>query len=49
VPNLLADGMEEALSETKAKIIYICNIMTKYGETNDFDVADFIEVIEKYA
>jgi uncharacterized cofD-like protein len=41
--------MKQALSETHAKIIYVCNIMTKYGETNDFDVEDFVEVIEKYA
>jgi uncharacterized cofD-like protein len=49
VPNLLAKGMQQAITDSKAKIIYVCNIMTKYGETNNFDVSDFIEVIEKYA
>ncbi len=40
--------MKEALSESKAKIIYICNIMTKHGETNGFEVLDFVEVVEHY-
>lgn len=48
VPNLLTIGMKEALSESKAKIIYICNIMTKHGETNGFEVLDFVEVVEHY-
>jgi 2-phospho-L-lactate transferase/gluconeogenesis factor (CofD/UPF0052 family) len=49
VPNLLADGMQEAIAESNAKIIYICNIMTKHGETDNFQVHDFIKIIEKYA
>jgi len=48
VPNLLATGMREAIQKSKAKMIYICNIMTKYGETNNFEVEDFVNVIEKY-
>lgn len=48
VPNLLALGMKEAIQESRAKIIYICNIMTKHGETTDFQVKDFVDVIEKY-
>ncbi len=48
VPNLLSKGMKEALWETNAKIIYICNAMTKRGETTNMEVIDFIETIEKY-
>ena len=48
VPNLLTIGMREALAESKAKIIYICNIMTKHGETDGFEVRDFVEVVERY-
>ncbi|MDD2891821.1 MAG: YvcK family protein [Candidatus Gracilibacteria bacterium] len=48
VPNLLAIGMREAIQESKAKIIYICNIMTKHGETNNFQVENFVEIVEKY-
>ncbi|MFA5917366.1 MAG: gluconeogenesis factor YvcK family protein [Candidatus Gracilibacteria bacterium] len=49
IPNLLSPGMKEALKETKAKIIYVCNIMTKKGETTTYELPDFIDNIEKYA
>lgn len=49
VPNLLSKGMKEALAKTEAKIIYVCNIMTKQGETTTYELPDFIENIEKYA
>lgn len=48
VPNLLSKGMKETLGETSAKIIYICNAMTKRGETTNMEVIDFVETIEKY-
>lgn len=49
VPNLLSKGMKEALSQTQAKIIYVCNIMTKKWETTTYELKDFIDNIEKYA
>lgn len=48
VPNLLSEGIQEAIHYSNAKIIYVCNIMTKHGETNNFEVEDFVDVIEKY-
>jgi len=48
VPNLLCKGMREALTESKAKIIYVCNAMTKRGETTNMEVIDFIDTIERY-
>ena len=48
IANLLSDGMREALAESSARIIYVCNIMTKHGETNNFEVRDFIRVLEMY-
>ena len=47
VPNLLCVGMVEALRATRAKIVYVCNIMTKHGETDHFTVEDFVRVIEQ--
>ncbi len=44
---LLARGMSEAIRESKAEVIYICNLMTKHGETNNFSVEDFTEEVEK--
>ncbi len=40
--------MRETLSKSKAKIIYICNAMTKRGETTNMEVIDFIDTIERY-
>jgi uncharacterized cofD-like protein len=45
---LLTEGMSEAMKETNAKKVYICNLMTKYGETHDFSVSDFTKEIERY-
>jgi len=44
---LLTEGIPEAIRESKAKKLYLCNLMTKYGETNDFSVLDFVNEIEK--
>ncbi|MFT3960070.1 gluconeogenesis factor YvcK family protein [Propionivibrio sp.] len=48
VPNLLCGGMVDALRSSPAKIIYVCNIMTKHGETDGFAVEDFVRVLEQY-
>lgn len=53
IPNLLAKGIIDALKETKAKKVYVCNVMTKYGETchgkdKNFSAKDFLSEIEKY-
>jgi len=48
IPNLLCQGMVESLRTTDAKIIYVCNVMTKHGETDGFVVEDFVRVIEHY-
>lgn len=49
VPVLLVRGIKDALKESTAGLIYICNTMTKPGETNNFRASDFIRVIESYA
>src|SRR3990167_57647 len=48
IPNLLVQEIVPALKRTHAQIIYVVNIMTKYGETNKFQASDFIRVIEEY-
>lgn len=48
IPNLLVKGMKEAIAKTKAKVVYICNIMNKHGETDGFKSSDFIKEIQKY-
>jgi len=49
IPNLLSKWMTEALQQTDAKIIYVCNIMADRGETTTYELTDFIDNIEKYA
>ncbi|MBU4348349.1 YvcK family protein [Patescibacteria group bacterium] len=48
IPNILVGGTKQALKKTKAKIIYFSNIMTKFGETNNFQASDFIKTIISY-
>lgn len=48
IPNLLVSGMKQTLRKTKARIIYLVNLMTKFGETNGFAASDFVKEIEKY-
>lgn len=45
---LLTKGMSEAIKKSKAKKIFLCNLMTKKGETVNFTVLDFTREIEKY-
>lgn len=48
IPNLLVVGMPEAIRASNAKKVYICNLMTKYGETNGFRAEDFVGAVEQY-
>lgn len=48
IPNLLCKEVIDAIDESNAKIIYICNIMTQPGETDDFKVSDHIELLDSY-
>ena len=46
LPNLVVGGMREAIQKSKARKVYVANIMTKWGETNGFRVADFVRGVE---
>ncbi len=48
IPNLLLDGISEAINLSRAKKIYICNIMTQPGETDGFTAQDHIRALLKY-
>ena len=49
IPNLLINDISKAVSEAKAKKIYVCNIMTQPGETDGFSVSDHIKTLLKHA
>jgi len=44
LPNILVEGVPQAIKESKAKKIYVVNFMTKYGETHGFVAGDFVIV-----
>src|SRR4030042_1968436 len=48
IPNLLVDGITEAINFSKAKKVYACNLMTKHGESDNFKASDFIREIHNY-
>ena len=48
LPNLMVSNVAEALRATRAKIVYIANIMTQKGETDNFTDADHVEAINKH-
>lgn len=48
VPDLLVDGIPKTICKSRAKKIFICNLMTHAEHTRDFTVFDYAEAIEKY-
>lgn len=49
LPNLLVEGVVDALSTTRAPKVYVCNIMTQPGETGGKNVLDHVKVIVDHA
>lgn len=49
IPNLLIKEIAEEIAASKAKKIYVCNIMTQPGETDDYKVSDHIKALFKHA
>ncbi|WP_061212711.1 gluconeogenesis factor YvcK family protein [Syntrophomonas wolfei] len=48
IPNLLVEGIGFALARSKARKVYVSNIMTEHGETDSFTAADHLRVIMRY-
>lgn len=48
LPNLLVNDIAAALRTTQALKIYICNLATQEGETEDFSCGDHIRVLEQH-
>ena len=49
IVNLLVDGVVDAVKNSKAYKIYVCNIMTQPGETKDYKLSDHIKAIEEHS
>jgi len=48
LPNLVVDGMAEALKASPAIKVFICNVATQPGETDAFRVSDHLKAIESH-
>jgi uncharacterized cofD-like protein len=48
LPNLLVDGIADAILASAADKIYVCNLMTKHGETDDYRASDFVQEVHRY-
>ena len=48
IPNLVISQVSEKIRESAAKKIYISNVMTQHGETDNFKVSDHIKAINKH-
>lgn len=48
IPNLVISNVAEKIRESNAKKIYVCNVMTQHGETDNYSVCDHIVAINKH-
>lgn len=48
IPSLLVTGVREAIQESGAKLVYIVNLMTKRGQTDNFSACDHVTALESY-
>lgn len=49
IPNLLVDEIAKEIAKSHAKKIYVCNIMTQPGETDNYSVSDHVKAIMQHA
>ena len=48
IPNLISKDIIKAIDSSNAKIVYICNLVTQPGESDNFKVSDHINLLNKY-
>lgn len=48
IPNLLSKNVIEKLDNTNAKIMYVCNMVTQPGETDNYNVSDHLNILNSY-
>ena len=49
VPNFLVDGIADAVNKSRAVKIYVCNVMTQPGETDNFTASDHLKALALHA
>ena len=48
LPNLVVDGIAKAIRTSKGKKLYVVNLMTRFGQTNDLSAKDHVYILQKY-
>lgn len=48
IPNLICKEVIDKIDQSKAQIMYVCNMMTQPGETTDFKVSDHVKLLNSY-
>ncbi|WP_048601658.1 gluconeogenesis factor YvcK family protein [Rubeoparvulum massiliense] len=48
LPTLMVPGVVDAMADARAKVIYVCNVMTQPGETDGFTVSRHLEVLYEH-
>jgi uncharacterized cofD-like protein len=48
IPNLLVEGVAEAIGHSHGYVVYVCNLMTKRAETDGYKASDFVAKIQRY-
>ncbi|EKD58965.1 MAG: hypothetical protein ACD_56C00017G0003 [uncultured bacterium] len=48
LPNLLVDGIADAIRKSKAIVVYNCNLVNKRGHTEKFSLDDYVDSVDKY-
>jgi uncharacterized cofD-like protein len=48
MPNLLVDGVRQAIQASPALKVYVCNVATQHGETDAFTVGDHYGALERH-
>lgn len=48
IPTLLVEGVTSAIKKSKGKVLYVVNLMTKRGETDNFKASDFVRILKSY-
>lgn len=48
LPNIICKEVKDVLNQAKAPIMYLCNIVTQPGETDNFTVSDHVKLLNRY-
>jgi uncharacterized cofD-like protein len=48
IPNLLVEGISDALKQSQAKKVFIVNLMNRKGQTTGFQVSSYLQELTKY-